>query len=150
VLGGEELPKLIERVALLHHAVKQVRAVIAGGKDAGLGQIQLSDDVAPGRPVGGGGERQERHAGEALLEDPELLVLRAKIVAPLGDAMRLVNGEEGKLRARQEIKAPRREQPLGRDIKDIERSVADRSFNIGRLGRRETRVHRRRPHSRLA
>ena len=63
-------------------------------------ELEPLDDVAARRPVGGGGERDARHVGKALVQDRELAVFRAEIVAPLRDAMRLVDGEERELRAR--------------------------------------------------
>ena len=45
--------------------------------------------------VGGGGAGDERHAGEQPAQLPELHVLGPEVVAPLADAVRLVDGEEG-------------------------------------------------------
>ena len=44
--------------------------------------------------VGGGGQRDARHAGEALVQDRQAEVFLAEVVAPLADAMRLVDGEQ--------------------------------------------------------
>src|SRR6516165_4677411 len=74
MLGRQKFPELIKRVTLSHHAVEEVRPVVAGGEDARFGQMQLSDDVTPGRPVGGRRERQNRYPEKALLEDGELLI----------------------------------------------------------------------------
>ena len=45
--------------------------------------------------VGGGGEGDARDLGPALVEQIELDVLRAEVMTPLGDAMGLVDGEQG-------------------------------------------------------
>ena len=44
--------------------------------------------------VGGGGERDARHAGEALVQHVERQVVLAEVVAPLADAVRLVDREQ--------------------------------------------------------
>ena len=44
--------------------------------------------------VGGGGERDARHVGITLVQHGQAQIVLAEIVAPLADAMRLVDGEQ--------------------------------------------------------
>ena len=53
----------------------------------------MSHDVLA-HPLGrGGGERHHRRAGKVVAQVGDLPVFRAEIVAPFGDAMRLVHGD---------------------------------------------------------
>ena len=57
----------------------------------------------------------------------ELAILRAEVVAPLADAMRLVDGEQRDLDVREHLQEARRRQPLGRDIEQVELAVRERA-----------------------
>ena len=48
-----------------------------------------------GRRIGGGGQRDARHLRAALVQQGQFAVFGPEIVAPLRDAMRLVDGEQG-------------------------------------------------------
>ena len=80
--------------------------------------MQPLGDVAAGRLVGGRRQRQQRHLREALLEDAERLVVAAEIVAPLRDAMRLVDREQRDPAAPQHVEAMRHHQPLRRHVQE--------------------------------
>jgi hypothetical protein len=54
----------------------------------------LMNSRAPRVVVGGGGERDARHVREALVQLRELQVVLAEVVAPLADAMRLVDRDQ--------------------------------------------------------
>src|SRR5271157_3406334 len=81
---SEEFPKLFERAALGDDAVEQVRSVIAGGEHRGMTEPELGDDVASRRRVRGRGQRQQRNVRKAFLEDRQMLVFGAEVMAPLG------------------------------------------------------------------
>ena len=89
---GEELAARV--LGLVDDAVAEVRPVEAGDEDPRPLELQAGEDLAPRRRVGGGGERDARHPGEALGQQVEPQVLGAEVVPPLGDAVRLVDGEE--------------------------------------------------------
>ncbi len=57
-------------------------------------QVQALGNFALGRRVGGGGQGHARDVWPALVQYGELAVFRAEIMAPLRDAMRLVDGEQ--------------------------------------------------------
>ncbi len=104
----------------LEDAVVEIRPVEAVGEDLRTRQQEPLDDLAPRRRVGGGGQRQARHAGVALAQEAELEVLGAEVVPPLGHAMRLVDREQGETRAVEELEEAGRHQPLRRDVEQIE------------------------------
>ncbi len=54
----------------------------------------MVDDVFAHAPGRGRGERHERDIGKMFSQFGNLAILRAEIVAPFADAMRLVNGDE--------------------------------------------------------
>src|SRR5262249_22720969 len=110
VLGvpfAEKPAQLFERLLLVDNAVIEVWTIIAGSEDGRSVEPELREDVLPRRRVGGRGQRDQRHPGKALAQHPQLLVIRAEIVPPLRDAMRLVDGEQGDWAARQQIEAAR-------------------------------------------
>ncbi len=139
-------PQLVARTALWHDLVEQVGAVVAGGEHRRIAKPELGDDVAPGLFVRGRGQRQQRHARKPLFEDRELLVFGPEIMAPLRDAMRLVDREQRQPRPPQEIETARRHQPFGRHVEQVERAVADRPFDRRGFRRRQPRIQRRGAH----
>src|SRR5207237_865233 len=56
-------------------------------------QVELGDDVAAHLRGGGGGVGVDAGAGEELAQPAELAVFGAKVVAPVADAVGLVDGE---------------------------------------------------------
>ena len=77
----------------------EVGAVEAGDVHVRLTQSEPSHDVAAHEGVGGGGEGDDGRAAEAGADGPEVTVARAKIMAPLRDAVRLIDGEQGDVHA---------------------------------------------------
>ena len=59
--------------------------------------MKLLLNILTGNLVGGSGECHDGHLGETLLQDRQLGVLRAEVMPPMGDAMRLVYGDEGEV-----------------------------------------------------
>ena len=123
MFGCQKTPELFPRIALGDNPVKEVRAVIAGGEDRRVGEPELRHDVAPRGFVGGCRQRHQRHARKALLEDRKLLVFWPEIVAPLRDAMGFVDGDQGKAAFLEHREAARRQQPLGRDVEEVEPGI---------------------------
>src|SRR3546814_6253625 len=61
-----------------------------------------------------------RDVGPALVQQGQLAVLAAEIVAPLRHAMGLVDGEQGDLRAVEQGQEARGEQALGGDVEQVD------------------------------
>jgi hypothetical protein len=95
MLVAQEGHELLTRVGLLDDAIADVRSVEAGDELSGLLQTQAGQDLGAGRGIGGRGEGDARDLRPALVQLMELDVLGAEIMAPLGDAMGLVDREQG-------------------------------------------------------
>ena len=63
--------------------------------DGGVREPETLAHVVARLGVGGGRAGHDRDAGEQAAQLPELDVLRAEVVAPLTDAVGLVDGEQG-------------------------------------------------------
>ena len=72
--------------------------------------------------VGRRRQRDARHAGKALGENLELAIFGPEVVPPLRHAMRLVDGEQRDLVARQQRQRALLHEPLGRDVEQVERA----------------------------
>ena len=90
------------QVAAAQHAVDEVRPIERSDQHQRIAQPQLGDDVAPDALGGGRGEGVERHVREIVAQPPELAVLRAEVVSPLADAVRLVDRDEAHARLLQQ------------------------------------------------
>ena len=91
LLGVEERRQLARRAGLGLHLVADVGAVEARQHHAVARDAELIEDVGARRDVGGGGQRDPRRAGQQVAQRAQLAVFGAEVVAPLADAMRLVD-----------------------------------------------------------
>ena len=82
------------RIGHLDHAVMQVRPVNAGIDDVQLRTAQLLADVGHHVGRGGGCQRQHRRAPDRLDRSGHFEVGRAEVVAPVRDAMGLVDDDQ--------------------------------------------------------
>ena len=113
-------------------------------------QRQALDDLAPRGRIRGRGQRDARHVRPALVQQRELAVFRAEVVAPLRDAVRLVDGEQGDARALQQRQEARRQQALRRDVEQVELAVGEqRARPPARVAGIERGVEERRAHAEL-
>ena len=94
VLVVDEAQQLGARVVFFDDRIAQVWPVEAADEDARVLQLQPRDDVGPRQVVGGGGQRNARHAFVPLVQHVQRQVVFAEIVAPLADAVRLVDREQ--------------------------------------------------------
>src|SRR5260370_15732389 len=81
------------RLALLRHIAK-IGSMKAGNIFMRIAQPDVISDDRRHLPGGAGGKRSDRKAGETIAQRAELAILRTKFVAPLRDAMRLINGKK--------------------------------------------------------
>src|SRR5579863_494296 len=82
------------RKGLFDHIV-QILAEEASDMSKGIAKTKLLDDVVADDLRGAGGEGGDGLIGEKFAKAAELAVVRAKVVAPFGDAVGFVNREEG-------------------------------------------------------
>jgi hypothetical protein len=120
VLALQQREQLPARLVLLDDHVADIGAVEAGDELAGLLERQPLADLAARLRIGGGGERDPRHRREALVQHRQAEVLGAEIVAPLRDAVRLVDREQRDPAVRQQLQAALGQQPLGGDVEQVE------------------------------
>ena len=73
-------------------------------------------------------------------------VFGAEVVAPLRDAMRLVDGEQRELGARQQIERALEHEALGGDIQQVELAAQQLGFDRARLAGIERGIEKRRAH----
>ena len=128
----QEIEQLASRVVLQRHPVADVRPVEGGDEPGRVLQAQALGDFAPGGMVGGGGERDARHFRPALVQQVEFAVFGPEIVAPLRDAVRLVDGEQRDVAAPEQGQETLGEQALGRDVEQVQ------------VAGQQPRLHRRR------
>ena len=135
---GEQLPAAA--VVLVDDAIAQVRAVEAGDEEPRVPELEALDDLAPRRRVGGGGQGDPRHAGEAVGERREPQVLGAEVVPPLRHAVRLVDREERQRHPAEELEEALGQEPLGRDVEQVEVAGQEAALDARLVATVEARV----------
>ena len=103
--GLEEAQYLLHRARLLGGAIADIGAVKAGDEAVLSADAQMLDDLRPRRRIRRGGERNARHVGEEVHETIEGAVFGPEIMAPLREAVGLVDGDEREARGLQPIEA---------------------------------------------
>ena len=149
MLGTHEIDELPAGVILLDDAVADVGPVEARHEHARLAELEPLEDLGARLRVSGRRERDARHTGKALVQHRELQVLRAKIVAPLRHAVRLVDGKQCQATRGEQIETALRQQPLGRHIDEIELAAAHATLHLRGLRAAQRRVEKRRAHAEL-
>src|SRR5690606_2666294 len=149
MLAAQELKELPALVLLLDDPVADVGTVEARDEYAGGIEPQPLEDLAASEHARGGREGDARHAGKALVQHGKLQVFRPEVMPPLRHAVRFVDGEKRETAVREEAQAAFRQQPLGRDVKQIELALSRRALDLRRLARAQRRVEERRAHAEL-
>ncbi len=90
----DDFANLPEQIGTPPGAIHQVRPVERADQDLRLGQAQLADDVVAHLRRGGGGVGMHGNAGKLVFQQPQAAVLGPEVVAPLADAVGLVDGDE--------------------------------------------------------
>src|SRR5205823_3439047 len=105
--------------ALLLRRDDEVRPEERALEPLGLAHAELPDDVADDRTGRGRGEREDRDVAELRLQSGQLPVRGPEVVAPVADAVRLVDDDEADPR-RRERAAQAVAEALGGRIDDVE------------------------------
>ena len=90
----QEAEQMGQPIPLRHDGVVDVGPVKAVDECPGRSQLKLRQDVLPRQFIGSRCQGHHRDVGKALLEVPQLQVVRPEIMPPLGHAMRFVNGDQ--------------------------------------------------------
>ena len=85
--------------------------------EIGLAHLQLFQNVVPHLLRRARRKRRNRQLRKAGAQPAKLAVLRSKLVSPLRNAMRLIDGKETHRQSAQPLKSISRRQPLRREIK---------------------------------
>ena len=107
---------LVGRAAARHDGEGQVRAIEPGGHPHRVAQPQARDDVGRDLRRRRRGRGHERLRAQPARRVGEAEVVRAEVVAPLRDAVRLVDDEQADAGGAQRLGEARRREALGRDV----------------------------------
>ena len=140
---GDEGLELGGRVLLVDDFIADVRPVEARDELRRVSEREPLDDLLAGELVGGGGQRDARNGRETLREHGQADIFGAEIVSPLRDAVRLVDRKQRDARAGEQGQAARREQPLRRDVEQIELAGDELRLDGGGLARRQRGIEDR-------
>ena len=141
---GDEGLELRRRVLLVDDFIADVRAIETRDEAAARRQVQAIDDLLAGEFIGRGGERDPRHVGKALRDDRQADIFRAKVMPPLRHAMRLVDRKQRDAGAAEQVEAARRQQPLRRDVEQIEIAGEQPRLDRGGFVEGQRRIQHRR------
>jgi hypothetical protein len=103
----------------------ELRACEAVDEFQRASEPQLGADVPACAGIGGGRHCQARHVREYFGQPAEHAVFGAEVVAPLVDAVRLVNGHKRKRQVRQALQHRRLHQAFGRQVEQVQHPLAD-------------------------
>ena len=134
-------------IALAAHRKTYVRPVEGADENARLRRKKLLHDVGPGRRVRRRGHGDELHlpfARDGSRDLGEIGVFGAEIMAPLRDAMSLVDGQNtGPRRAQQRLRVGA-DKPLGRHIEQAIAPLPQALLDRGVIARAVDGIQRRR------
>ena len=135
VLLADESQELCARIDLVDDRVADVRPVETRDKNPRLLQGQPRSNLGAGLRIGSRRESDTRHVRKTLVQDGQLQVLRAEVVAPLRHAVRFVDREERDADSRKQVKAARRGEPLGSDVQHVQFACEQSALHrAGRAG----------------
>ena len=104
---------LLPLVDARQDAVDEIGAIEIADEEQRIAQRELLGDVAPHLPRRGRGVRVNRGVSELVPQQRELAIFRPEIVAPVADAMRLVDRERLRAHPLQQRAESGQRQPFG-------------------------------------
>ena len=131
--GADEIDDLFCGLILGDDAVGEIGAVEAGDEGGGIAQAEVLDDVGADAAGRGGGEGHHGQTGQQVAEPGDLPVFGTEIVAPLGDAMRLVDGQGGDVPRLQVLLPVVEHQALGGDVEQSKLAAVQAAQSGARL-----------------
>ena len=124
----DDVGDLLEPVDSRQHSVDEVGAIKSADQNCRLFEAELVDDIGAhslGRRRGIG---MHAGVGKAFFELCELAVLGAEVVAPVADAVSLVDREGANLESGRELEKAAREQALGGDEEQTQATLRGLAF----------------------
>ena len=136
LVAADEVHDLPRRIVLTHESQMQVRPVERADEDARFAAEQFRHDLVAGARIGAGGHRDDRRIAERGSRGAQVHVFRAEVVAPLRDAMCLVDGEAVDAGLAQPVERPGLQQALRRHVEQphrtrLQRRLDDRIVGVG-------------------
>ena len=108
----------------------------AGEKHLRVVHLQCGQDVLAGVGIRRRGQRDTRHAREQFAELREVSVFGPELVAPLRDAVRLIDREQCESQAGQNVDRAVAQETFGRNIEEVETLFDEFTMDVtGFLGR---------------
>ncbi len=147
---GHHVEDLPLQAGAREHAVDEVRPIERADELERVLEPELRGDVAAHAGGRGRGVRVQADAGKVAAQPAELAVLRPKVVPPLADAVRLVDGDELDVALRepgQEPVAALAHEAFGRDVEQAVAPLAHPGRHRRLLVRAERAVVERRRHA---
>ncbi len=141
-MRGDEAQELAAAVAARAHGETQVRPVEAVDEQLGRACEQPGGDIAARRLVGGRGEGDGLGDAERVAKRCEVHVIGAEVVAPLRDAVRLVDREHRGLRGAEHRHHLRLGEPFRRDVGEPQFAPRDLFGDVAVLGKIVGRIER--------
>ena len=120
MLVADETHQLRARVGLVDDGIANVRTIEARDEDTRVVERQARSDFGARLRIGGGSQRDPRHAWKPFVQHGQLKILGPEIVTPLGDAMRFIDRKQSNLDLLKQSETAWCGQPLGRHIQQIE------------------------------
>ena len=136
----DEADDLAAHVLLGADLVVQVGAIEAGLVRLGVRNVEVLQDVLLHLFRGRGGQRDHGHPLDLIEDGAQAAVLGAEVVAPLADAVRLVNGEEADLDVGEELHVLPLRERFGGHVQDLCPAVLDVLADLQGLVAREGTV----------
>ncbi len=131
---GREALLLVAAAAARDHGEAEVRAVKARRDPDGVAQPQPADDVVGDPRRRGRGQRDRRARPDARRGIRKREVVGAEIMAPLRDAMGLIDHEQADAQLGDCLRERRRAEALGRDVQQTYLATADPSERLRVIG----------------
>ena len=116
----QQLQQRLERPSLGPNGVRQILTVEARNEPPCIRYRQLLHDVVPHLRGGRGGEGHDRRVGKAFAQDPQVAVVGAEVVAPLGNAVSLINGDLADPDRPEKVAEAGHGQSLRGDVEDLQ------------------------------
>ena len=143
----EKVDDLVVDVLLVRYLIEEIRTVEGRFNTERVAQLEggfniLADEFGRGRGKGGDGALGKRFDNSSEFE-----VVRAEIMTPLRNAVRLVDGEEADVDFGKKVGEGRRIKAFRRDVKEIELIAIERDHNFAPFRRGGRGVNRRRVHA---
>ncbi len=132
------------------HSIHQVRPVKRADEDLRNLQLKLPHHVVAHALRGRRRVGMHGDSGKQFFQPPQRAIFRPEVVAPLANAMRLIDGEERHREVFKEIERALHHQPLGGQVQQLDATRADVGRNFAFFAGQKRAVHAGGRHTAIA